>query len=102
MKLTDRVYLIGSGDFGFNMTHALDCHVFLVDGGGELALIDAGIGLETEGMLDNVRAEGFDPSRIEAMPFLKKPRNRQRTMRPRPGPRCPPCPAANYRMPRKF
>ena len=38
MKLTDDVYLVGGGDYGFNLTHRLDCHTYLIDGGDELAL----------------------------------------------------------------
>jgi hydroxyacylglutathione hydrolase len=64
MKLTDEVYLVAGGDYGFNLTHRLDCHVYLIDGGDELALIDAGFGPGTEEILDIVRAEGFDPKRI--------------------------------------
>ncbi len=48
MKLTNDVYLVGGGDYGFNLTHRLDCHTYLVDGGGELALIDAGFGPGTD------------------------------------------------------
>ena len=36
MKLTDDVYLVGGGDYGFNLTHRLDCHTYVVDGGDEL------------------------------------------------------------------
>ena len=64
MKLTDRVYLVGSGDFGFNMTAPLDCHVYLVDGGDGLALIDTGVAVATSQILENVRAEGFAPEQI--------------------------------------
>jgi glyoxylase-like metal-dependent hydrolase (beta-lactamase superfamily II) len=64
MKLTDDVYLVGGGDYGFNLTHRLDCHTYLIDGGGELALIDAGFGPGTEEILDVIRADGFDPARI--------------------------------------
>ncbi|MCY3923490.1 MAG: hypothetical protein OXG27_14010 [Chloroflexi bacterium] len=42
MKLTEDVHLVGGGDYGFNLTHRLDCHTFLADGGSEHALIDAG------------------------------------------------------------
>lgn len=64
MKLTDDVYLVGGGDYGFNLTHRLDCHTYLIDGGDELALVDAGFGPGTEEILAIVRADGFDPSRI--------------------------------------
>ena len=64
MKLTDRVYLVGSGAFGFGLTDPFDCHVYLLDGGSELALIDVGAGMGVEAILENVRREGFDTARI--------------------------------------
>lgn len=64
MKLTDRIYLVGSGQLGFNLTSDLDCHVYLVDGGSELALIDAGAGTATAEILEHAVADGLDPVRI--------------------------------------
>jgi hydroxyacylglutathione hydrolase len=64
MKLTDDVYLVGGGDYGFNLTHRLDCHVYVVDGGEELALIDAGFGPGTEEILATIQADGLDPGRV--------------------------------------
>ena len=61
MKLTERVFLVGSGRFGFSISSQFDCHVYLIDGGSELALIDAGVGLEVERILANFSADGFDP-----------------------------------------
>lgn len=60
MRLTDRVYLVGSGSNGFSITHDSDCHVYLVDGRSELALVDAGGGPGVPQILQNVRASGFD------------------------------------------
>ena len=65
MKLTDRIYLVGSGAFGFDLTHNLDCHVYLINGGDELALVDAGIGLATDEILKNIKAEGFNFEKIK-------------------------------------
>jgi hydroxyacylglutathione hydrolase len=67
MKLTDDVYLVGGGDYGFNLTHRLDCHTYLIDGGEELALVDAGFGPGTEEILALVREDGFDPARISTI-----------------------------------
>ena len=64
MKLADRIYLVGSGSFGFDMTDPFDCHVYLLDGGGELALVDVGAGMGAEAIVENVRREGFEPERI--------------------------------------
>lgn len=59
MQLTQRVYLVGSGSTGFSLTHDSDCHVYLIDGGTELALVDAGAGPGVTETLTNVRAHGF-------------------------------------------
>ncbi len=64
MRLTPRVRLVGSGRAGAGLSNPYDCHVYLIDGGGPLALIDAGAGLEPERILDNVRAGGRDPADI--------------------------------------
>jgi len=65
MKLADRVYLVGSGSQGFDLTDAYDCHVYLVDGGDEMALIDVGAGMGADAILQNVRRDGLDPSLIK-------------------------------------
>ena len=64
MKLTEGIHLVGSGSLGFDLTDNFDCHVYLLDGGDELALVDAGAGLGAEAILDNVRRDGLDPARI--------------------------------------
>lgn len=64
MRLTDRVYLVGSGSMGFSMTDPYDCHVYLLDGGDELALIDVGAGMGLSEILANIRADGFDPAHV--------------------------------------
>lgn len=42
MQISKNVYLVGSGQHGMRLTHRLDCNVWLLDGGGECAIIDAG------------------------------------------------------------
>jgi len=64
MRLIERVHLVGSGSFGFDLTDPFDCHVYLLDGKSELALVDVGAGMGADAILDNVRREGFDPRRI--------------------------------------
>jgi glyoxylase-like metal-dependent hydrolase (beta-lactamase superfamily II) len=64
MRLTEDVYLVGGGDYGFNLTHRLDSHVYLIDGGDDLVLIDAGFGPGQDEILELIRADGFEPSRI--------------------------------------
>jgi hydroxyacylglutathione hydrolase len=67
MKLTEEVYIVGSGRNGLGISNEYDCHVYLINGGGELALIDAGVGMDVQQIMDNVTAEGFridDISRV--------------------------------------
>ena len=62
MKLADRLYLVGSGDFG--LTDDYDCHVYLLDGDTEAALIDAGGGRDVGAILDNIRRDGIPLARV--------------------------------------
>lgn len=69
MRLTPSVYLVGSGYSGFYLSGALDCHVYLLDGGSELALVDTGLGIDgaLDKILENIRADGHDPRRIRKL-----------------------------------
>jgi glyoxylase-like metal-dependent hydrolase (beta-lactamase superfamily II) len=64
MKFTERIYLVGSGSQGFGLTDDYDCHVYLVDGGEALALIDAQAGMGVPQIVQNIREHGFDPMRV--------------------------------------
>jgi len=64
MRLSERIYLIGSGRNGFSLTDSLDCHVYLVDGGSELAIVDAGGGRSVEALVAAIVRHGLDPARV--------------------------------------
>jgi hydroxyacylglutathione hydrolase len=64
VRLSEHVYLVGSGSNGFDLTDPYDCHVYLIDGGRELALIDVGAGMGAAGIIENIRRDGFDPARV--------------------------------------
>jgi len=67
VRLTNEVYLIGGGTANaFGLSNDPDCHVYLIDGGDEMALIDCGLGADDslERILENVRAEGLDLEKI--------------------------------------
>jgi len=64
MKICDRVYLVGSGKFGMEMSDSMDCNVYLLDGGSECALIDAGGGIDPERIVANIESSGFSMDRI--------------------------------------
>jgi hydroxyacylglutathione hydrolase len=64
VRLTDRVYLVGSGSLGFDLTDPLDSHVYLIDGGTESALVDTGAGMGVDSILEMVTREGLETSSI--------------------------------------
>lgn len=59
MRVRDRVYWIGSGLLGMNSTNELDCNVYLLDGGNELAIIDCGTGYGVPNILAELQRDGF-------------------------------------------
>jgi glyoxylase-like metal-dependent hydrolase (beta-lactamase superfamily II) len=67
MQLTPWLSLVGSGNAGFNLTDDYDCHVYLLHGGGELALIDAGGGRDQAGIVAQIEADGYDPRQIRKL-----------------------------------
>lgn len=65
MWLRDRVALVGSGDIGgMGLTDPFDCHLYLLDGGSEAALIDAGSGFDIDAILRQIEASGIDRARL--------------------------------------
>jgi len=63
MRITKDIYLVGSGNFGIsNMT---DCNVYLVGTEESYALIDAGGGLQTEKILENIGKHGINIKKIK-------------------------------------
>ena len=50
---------------GIHMTDAYDCHVYLIDGQEELALIDAGAGMGVDDILKNIEDHGFNLSKLK-------------------------------------
>jgi hydroxyacylglutathione hydrolase len=67
MKIAERIHLVGSGQLGFSLTDDYDCHVYLLDGGDECALIDAGGGRDTAGILAQIEGDGIDPRRVRTL-----------------------------------
>ena len=64
MQVTERIWLVGSGMHGFGLTHPSDCHVWLVDGGSEAALIDAASGVDTAAILARIDRTPIPRERI--------------------------------------
>jgi hydroxyacylglutathione hydrolase len=64
MKLTDRVYLVGSGSLGFDLTDDYDCNVYLLDGGSEAALVDAGGGQDVSSIIKVIEGDSVPLDRV--------------------------------------
>jgi glyoxylase-like metal-dependent hydrolase (beta-lactamase superfamily II) len=56
MQVIPGVHLVGSGWLGFSLTDSHDCNVFLVGDGDDAALVDAGCGLASRAIADNIAA----------------------------------------------
>ena len=64
VRLTRRISVVGGGATGLGISHALDPNVYLLSGGEELALVDAGAGPGEDRVLENVRSLGYEPGQI--------------------------------------
>lgn len=65
MRLTEHVYLVGSGGpLGFGLSDDYDCHIYCIDGGTELALIDAGAGRDIGRVVERMQFDGLEPARL--------------------------------------
>lgn len=62
MQITDNIYLVGSEQFA--LSNLLDCNCYLIDYGSGLALVDTGLGLGVDDILENIRSHGFDPKSL--------------------------------------
>ncbi len=67
MRLTGEIALIGSGGVGFNLTHQLDCHIYLIHDGDEAAIIDAGAGVDIAPVLEQIDRSGVPRSAIRRL-----------------------------------
>jgi len=63
MKIAKDIYLVGDG--AIRLSNPMDCHIYLVDGGQKKALVDSGVGVNPELIIDNIRNDGFNPTEID-------------------------------------
>lgn len=64
MQISDSVFLVGSGKYGHQISNQMDCNVFLLDGGNQYAMIDAGSGVEPERIVANIERAGIAMSAV--------------------------------------
>src|SRR5215470_15209002 len=89
MKINDHLFLVGGGDYGFNLSNRLDANSYIIDTGEGLWMIDAGFD-GGEAVLANIKADGLDPQQITnlfvthyhadhagALAFMRKSLSRQ-------------------------
>ena len=67
MKLTSDIHVVGGGYYGFSISGRLDCHVYVINSGTELAIVDPGccIDRDFEKIISNIRDDGLDPKKIK-------------------------------------
>jgi hydroxyacylglutathione hydrolase len=66
MRIDDDLYIVGSGDYGFNISHSLDCNVYVLDTGAGLWMLDAGFD-DADRVARNMRDDGLDPLQVRAL-----------------------------------
>ena len=64
-KIAERIHLLASGSLGTGMSHPNDCNVCGIDCGGEFVLIDAGVGRETETIIENLLSDGIQLGQVQ-------------------------------------
>lgn len=67
IRLDTGIYIVGGGRSGPGISHPKDGNVFLIEGGGGACLIDAGSGLNTRLILENIKETGVDWESIHYM-----------------------------------
>ena len=67
MKLTSDIHVVGGGYYGFSISGRLDGHVYVINSGTELAIVDPGCGIDRdfEKIISNIRDDGLDPKKIK-------------------------------------
>ena len=67
MKITDNIYIVGGGKWGFGISQEIDCNIYIVDTGDGLVMIDSGTGLEPERVDANIESHGFKVTDLKAI-----------------------------------
>lgn len=70
MRLTPDICLVGGGDTGFGLSAPLDCHIYVIDGGSEAVIVDAGMGGKygaTDQILTLIRESGIGLDKISSL-----------------------------------
>ena len=63
MRLTESIFMVGSGPFG--LSHEFDCSVYIIDCSGSLVMVDTGAGCNIKSIIENIKKDGLDPKNID-------------------------------------
>lgn len=64
MRIEPHLYLIGSGQGGFDLTDPYDCNIYLFDAGDGFVIFDAGAGMDVDQILTICRQDGVNLEQI--------------------------------------
>ncbi|MEP6533680.1 MAG: MBL fold metallo-hydrolase [Bryobacteraceae bacterium] len=67
MQIADGIYLVASGNLGVSMTHSHDCNAYALRCGDEYVLIDSGVGIETERIINVLKSDGIPLDRVRRL-----------------------------------
>ena len=67
MRIHERIQIIGSGNSGFSITHPDDCTIYLLETEAGCAMIDAGCGIQTELIIQELAAAGHQPEDVKSI-----------------------------------
>jgi len=59
MRIAKDIYLVGDG--AIRISNPIDCHVYLIESCEKKVLMDSGLGIEPEIIIDNIRNDGLNP-----------------------------------------
>ena len=62
MRVTKDIYLVGDGRRG--LSHDLDCCIYVIDCGSVFTMIDAGVGLDNETIVENIKSDGIELDKV--------------------------------------
>lgn len=65
ITLTRGVHLVASGPLG--ISHPLDCHAYLIETAAGHLLVDAGVGLHSDRIVQNIRSLALDPGDVRLL-----------------------------------
>lgn len=63
MKITNQIYMVGSGAFGISTPG--DCHCYLINGGDAYALVDCGLSKNPQAIMDEIVRDGLSLQKLK-------------------------------------